>query len=37
MADAEAGALRCTGDGVLGCYADWKIDYTPSEQLLQGV
>jgi len=29
--------LRCTTDGVLGCYADWKIDYAPSRQLLQAV
>lgn len=29
--------LRCTRDGVLGCYADWKIDYTPSEHLLLAV
>ena len=26
--------LRCTKDGILGCYADWKIDYSPSIQLL---
>ena len=30
-------ALRCTVDGVLGCYADWKIDYSPSEHLLDAV
>jgi hypothetical protein len=30
-------ALRCTQDGVLGCYADWKIDYSPSDHLLQSV
>jgi len=30
-------ALRCTTDGVLGCYADWKIDYSPSEHLLRAV
>jgi hypothetical protein len=30
-------ALRCTRDGVLGCYADWKIDYSPSLHLLQAV
>ena len=30
-------ALRCTEDGVLGCYADWKIDYAPSGHLLQAV
>jgi hypothetical protein len=29
--------LRCTADGVLGCYADWKIDYAPTGQLLQAV
>jgi len=26
-------ALRCAKDGVLGVYADWKIDYEPSTQL----
>jgi len=26
--------LRCTACGVLGCYADWKIAYEPSRQLL---
>jgi len=25
---------RCSTCGVLGCYADWKIDYSPSLQLL---
>jgi hypothetical protein len=30
-------ALRCVRDGVLGCYADWKIDYSPSEHLLRAV
>lgn len=25
--------LRCRDDGVLGCYADWKIDYAPTEHL----
>ncbi len=30
-------ALRCTQDGVLGCYADWKIGYAPSEHLLRAV
>ena len=30
-------ALRCNNDGVLGCYADWKIDYSPSEHLLRAV
>jgi hypothetical protein len=28
---------RCTECGVLGCYADWKIDYAPSRQLLDQV
>ena len=26
--------LRCRNDGLLGVYADWKIDYSPSRQLL---
>lgn len=26
---------RCTSCGVLGCYADWKIDYSPSRHLLE--
>ena len=30
-------ALRCTADGVLGVYADWKIDYSPSGHLLARV
>ena len=30
-------ALRCTTDGVLGCYADWKIGYSPSAHLLRSV
>lgn len=30
-------ALRCLQDGVLGVYADWKIDYSPSEHLLGSV
>ena len=30
-------ALRCTDDGVLGCYADWKIDYAPTDHLLLAV
>ncbi len=30
-------ALRCTRDGVLGVYADWKIDYSPPNHLLQAV
>jgi hypothetical protein len=25
--------LRCVGDGILGVYADWKIDYSPSAHL----
>lgn len=29
--------LRCAQDGVLGCYTDWKIDYSPSQQLLDRV
>jgi len=29
--------LRCTRDGVLGCCADWMIDYSPSSALLQQV
>ena len=29
--------LRCRADGRLGVYADWKIDYTPSQQLLRMV
>jgi hypothetical protein len=29
--------MRCTGDGVLGCCADWKIDYSPSADLLERV
>lgn len=29
--------LRCIEDSVLGCYADWKIDYSPSIQLLAEV
>jgi len=24
---------RCVTCGVLGCYTDWKIDYSPTEQL----
>lgn len=27
--------IRCLGDGVLGCCADWKIDYSPSGHLLE--
>lgn len=26
--------LRCTTDGTLGVYTDWKIDYTPTAHLL---
>ena len=29
--------LRCVLDGVLGVYADWGIDYTPSRHLLARV
>ena len=29
--------LRCAADGVLGCYADWKIDYSPSADLVNRV
>ncbi|MFR9780329.1 hypothetical protein ACL02O_30285 [Micromonospora sp. MS34] len=28
--------MRCTRDGVLGVYADWKIDYSPTDHLLIG-
>ncbi|MEH1169682.1 hypothetical protein V6V47_30320 [Micromonospora sp. CPCC 205539] len=27
-------ALRCLADGVLGVYADWEIDYSPSGHLM---
>ncbi|MGP4024173.1 hypothetical protein [Actinomadura sp. 3N407] len=27
--------VRCVADGVLGCCADWKIDYSPSRHLLE--
>jgi hypothetical protein len=30
-------ALRCVHDGVLGVYADWKIDYSPSDHLYNQV
>ena len=30
-------ALRCVPDGVLGVYADWKIDYPPSDHLYDQV
>jgi hypothetical protein len=26
--------LRCVQCGVLGCYVDWKIDYSPSMELI---
>ncbi|MFJ8565561.1 hypothetical protein [Streptomyces sp. NPDC093514] len=26
--------LRCVKDGFCGIYADWKIDYSPTDQLL---
>lgn len=29
--------IRCVADGVLGCCADWKIDYEPSRYLLARV
>ena len=29
--------LRCLNDGLLGVYADWKIDYSPSRHLLSAV
>lgn len=29
--------LRCVRDGVLGCFADWKIDYSPSAHLMESV
>ena len=25
--------LRCLADGVVGVYADWKIDYSPAQDL----
>ncbi|MGW9196700.1 hypothetical protein [Micromonospora chersina] len=28
--------LRCARDGTLGVYIDWKIDYSPTHQLLTG-
>lgn len=28
---------RCVNDGVLGCFAEWKIDYSPSAQLVDSV
>lgn len=29
--------LRCHQDGVVGVYADWKIDYSPTDHLLSMV
>jgi ribosomal protein L37E len=29
--------MRCAEDGLLGVYADWKIDYTPSSHLFASV
>jgi hypothetical protein len=29
--------LRCVEDGVLGVYADWKIDYAPTSHLYDAV
>lgn len=29
--------LRCRGDDTLGCYADWKIDYSPTDALRANV
>ena len=29
--------LRCRRDGLIGVYTDWKVDYSPSKQLLQAV
>ena len=29
--------VRCSSCGVLGCLADWKIDYSPSTHLLEAV
>jgi hypothetical protein len=29
--------LRCTKDGILGVYADWKIDFSPTVHLLDRV
>jgi hypothetical protein len=31
------GGVRCAGCGVLGAPVDWKVDYTPSGQLLEAV
>jgi hypothetical protein len=30
-----AHTMRCIKCGVLGCYAEWKIDYSPSMHLLE--
>ena len=29
--------LRCTRDGVLGCYTDWRIDYSPTVHLFEHI
>jgi hypothetical protein len=29
--------LRCVGDGILGVYTDWKIDYSPTAHLFDRV
>lgn len=29
--------LRCVLDGVLGCYADWQIDYSPTSHLFEQI
>lgn len=29
--------LRCQADGVLGCYGEWKIDYSPTSHLFTQV
>jgi hypothetical protein len=29
--------LRCRRDGVLGCFGDWNIDYSPTDQLRTSV
>lgn len=29
--------LRCVADGILGCCAEWKIDYSPTAHLLTQV
>lgn len=30
-------SLRCMGDNTLGVYADWRIDYSPTDQLFARV